>query len=67
MSTKLMAKVNHWRNNIQYLLYPGICIGDIRLTIIAGRTGQMPAFRNVLSDQQIKLLTAWLLDRNATD
>lgn len=42
-------------------------LGDIRKTIIEGRSGQMPAFGGILSDLQIKLLTAWLLDRNSGD
>ncbi|MAY03762.1 MAG: cytochrome-c oxidase, cbb3-type subunit III [Gammaproteobacteria bacterium] len=42
-------------------------IGSVRTTIIEGRMGQMPAFAETLDDQQIKLLTAWLLARNSAD
>jgi len=51
------------RLNDDIWLYGGE-IGDIRKTIIEGRNGQMPAFADVLDDQQIKMLTAWLLARN---
>lgn len=35
-------------------------LGKIRITISAGRNGQMPAFGAKLDDLQIKLLVAWL-------